>query len=140
RPLEQQRRADTGPSVAGPLAILGLIALYLVGASTSIAWSRGDWLPVLALASATLAAAVGGIVALRWLRRRELVDPRLVQAKLSRDACVVELRLAVVAPAFANADLVQARLDRLVAAYRPFALATGNSLVPRPVARGADDL
>src|SRR5207302_8305154 len=61
--------------------------------------------------------------------------------KLSRDACAVELRLAVIAPIVADIDSVQARLDRLVAAYRPFALATGNALVPRAVCGGsADDL
>ena len=31
RPLDQERRADTGPSLVGPLALLGLIGLYLVG-------------------------------------------------------------------------------------------------------------
>ena len=140
-PLEQERRADTGPSLVGPLALLGLIGLYLAGSSASDAWSRGDWPWVLELVSGTLVAIIGSIVALRWLRRRELVDPRLVQAKLSRDACAVELRLAVIAPIVMDADAVQARLDRLVAAYQPFALATGNALVPRAV-RGdaAEDL
>jgi hypothetical protein len=32
-----------------------------------------------------LAAIVGCIFVMLWLRRRELVDPRLVQAKLGRD-------------------------------------------------------
>src|SRR6266852_4932397 len=41
RPLEQERRADTGPSLVGPLAVLGLIGLYLVGLDVSDAWSRG---------------------------------------------------------------------------------------------------
>src|SRR5437660_976012 len=59
----------------------------------------------------------------RWTRSGA---PTPAQAKLSRDACTVELRLAVIAPDFADSDAVQARLDRLVAAYRPFALATGN--------------
>ena len=135
RPLDQERRADTGPSLVGPLALLGLIGLYLVGLNVSEAWSRGDWFLGLELVFGTLAVIVGSIVVLRWLRKRELVDPRLVQAKLSRDACTVELRLAVIAPNFADSDAVQARLDRLVAAYRPFALATGNALVPRPVTR-----
>jgi hypothetical protein len=141
RPLDQERRADTGPSLVGPLAILGLIGLYLVSVNVSEAWSRGDWFLGLELVLGTLAVIVGSIVVLRWLRKRELVDPRLVQAKLSRDACTVELRLAVIAPNFADSDAVQARLDRLVAAYRPFALATGNALVPRVVpAHAVDDL
>ncbi|HTD77416.1 MAG TPA: hypothetical protein VK898_07260, partial [Chloroflexota bacterium] len=120
---------------------LGLVGLYLVGSSASEAWSRGDWFLGLVLVFGAFAVIVGSIVVLRWLRKRELVDPRLVQAKLSRDACAVELRLAAIAPIVADAGALQARLDRLVAAYRPFALATGNALVPRPV-RGsaADDL
>jgi hypothetical protein len=50
------------------------------------------------------------------------------------------LRLAVLAPAFADADALEDRLDRLVAAYRPFALATGNALVSRSITRGTNDL
>jgi hypothetical protein len=138
RPLDQERRADTGPSLVGPLAILGLIGLYLVGLNVSEAWSRGDWFLGLELVLGTLAVIVSSIVVLRWLRKRELVDPRLVQAKLSRDACTVELRLAVIAPNFADSDAVQARLDRVVAAYRPFALATGNAFIPRPLAHIED--
>ena len=63
-------------------------------------------------------AGVSPITASRFFRnpealslsKRERVDPRLVQAKLSRDACAVELRLAVIAPDFADPDAVQARL------------------------------
>jgi hypothetical protein len=139
RPLDQERRADTGPSLMGPLLLLGLIGLFLVGSSAGDAWERGDWWSALVLVLGTLAAIAGSIVLLRWLRTRELIDPRLVQAKLSRDACLVEVRLAAIAPVFADAGLVQDRLDRLVAAYRPYALATGNALVPRPVDR-LDDL
>ena len=140
RPLDRERRADTGPSPVGPLGLLGLIGLYMVGSSASEAWSRGDWFLGLELVLGALAVIVGSIVALRWLAKRELVDPRLVQAKLSRDACTVELRLAVIAPIFADVAAVQARLDRLATAYRPFALATGNSLVPRSCTVVDDDL
>jgi len=140
RPLDQERRTDTGPSLMGPLALLGLIGLYAVGSSASESWSSGDWFFTLQLVFGALAAIVGSIVILRWLRRRELVDPRLVQAKLSRDACTVELRLAVIAPVFADVDALGTRLDRLASAYRPFALATGNSLVPRRITGAADDL
>jgi hypothetical protein len=140
RPLEQERRTDTGPSPMGPLALLGLIGLYSVGSSASDAWVRGDWLFVLELLIGAVVLIVASIVILRWLRRRELVDPRLVQIKLSRDACMVEVRLAVIAPAIADVDALEDRLDRLATAYRPFALATGNSLVPRPVAPNTSDL
>jgi hypothetical protein len=140
RPLEQERRVDTGPSPLGPLVLLGLIALYAAGSSANDAWVRGDWLLLLELLIGAVALIVASIAILRWLRRRELVDPRLVQTKLSRDACLVEVRLAVIAPSFADADALGDRLDRLVAAYRPFALATGNSLVPRPIEPGISDL
>ena len=138
--MDQERRADTGPSLMGPLVLLGLLGLYTVGSSGSDAWSRGDWPFVLELVIGTLGMVVGSIVILRWMRKRELVDPRQVQAKLSRDACIVELRLAVIAPVIADGSAVQNRLDRLVAANRPFALATGNSLVPRTSTRCTDDL
>ena len=64
-----------------------------------------------------------------WLRRRELVDPRLVQAKISRPACEVELRLAVFAQSHADEAGRDARLDRIAAAFQAFSLATGNALV-----------
>jgi len=53
---------------------------------------------------------------------------------------VVELRLAVFAPGFVDAAAVLDRLDRLAAAYRPFSLASGNSLVPVPVRATTADL
>jgi hypothetical protein len=140
RPLDHERRADTGPSPIGPLALLGLVGLYAAVTSLGDAWSRRDWLFVLELVAGTLAILASSVVTLRWLQRRELVDPRLVQAKLSRDACTVELRLAVIAPVFADADGIRDRLDRLVAAYRPFSLATGNSFVPLPIGQAVDDL
>ena len=140
RPLDQERRADTGPSLVGPLALLGAIGLYQVGVMVSAAWSRGDWLGMLGLAGGSLAVVIGGTLVVRWLRRRELVDPRLVQAKLGRDACQVELRLGVFAPTFADPDAVQARLDQLVSAYRPYTLAAGNGLSPRPIRDAAPDL
>ena len=95
RPLEQERARDTGPSLLGPLAVLGLLVAYLIGASVIDAWARGDVFAVLSLVIGIVAVAIAGLVLIRWLRPRDLVDPRLVQAKLSRDACEAELRLAV---------------------------------------------
>ena len=83
----------------------------------------------LASVGGTLLLIAVGVPVVRWLRRRELIDPRLVQAKLGRDACEVELRLAVFAPSFAEPSAVQARLDRIAAAYRPFTLAAGDGLI-----------
>ena len=69
RPQDQERRADTGPSPVGPLALLGLIGLYFLGATVSDAWARGDWFFGLELVFGTLAVIVGSIVVLRWLRK-----------------------------------------------------------------------
>src|SRR5262249_29220964 len=114
--------------------------LYVVGSSAGDAWSRADRASVLAHGMTVLVVIGVGVLVVRWLRKREPVDPRLVQAKLSRDACMVELRIAVIGPAFPETAALRDRLDCLAAAYRPFALATGNSLVPRPVGRDAEDL
>ena len=67
RPLESERRADTGPSLVGPLAILGIIGLYALGSSASDAWSRGNWSLVLQLVMGTLAVIVGSIVIAMFL-------------------------------------------------------------------------
>ena len=131
RPLDQERARDTGPSLALPLGLLALVGLYLVVSSGAAAWARGDWLSTFGLVGGTLTLACIAVLIARWLGRRELVDPKLVQVKLGRDACQVELRLAVFAPAFVDPTELAARLDRLAAAYRPFSLASGNSLLPR---------
>ena len=92
----------------------------------------------------TIAGLLGVIVvgSAAYLRfgQKELHDPRLVQEKLSREACRAELRLAVIAPSHIDPAAVRARLDRLAAAYRPFALAAGNSFVPRPIRGPVPDL
>jgi len=131
RPREQERARDGSPSLALPLGMIGLLVLYLVGSSAAAAWSRGDWLSTLGLMVGTLAFIVLAFVIVRWLSRQDSVDPELVQAKISREACRVELRLAVFAPSFADPIAVTGYLDGLAAAYRPFALGSGNSLVPQ---------
>jgi hypothetical protein len=139
-PLEQDRARDAGLSLVGPLAVLGLLVAYVVGASIMDAWARADFFAVLLLAIAVVAVGIPGLVLIRWLRRRDLVDPRLVQAKLSRDACEVELRLAVFAPQFVDPARLDDRLQRLAAAYRPYSLAAGNSLVAVPACAANIDL
>ena len=139
-PVQAERSGDRGPSLVGPLLLLGLAGLALVGTSVAGAWQQGDWLGVLGPISG-LAALGGGILGVRrWLGHTALYEPRLVAEKLSCAACLAELRLAVIAPAFAPAETVRARLERLAAAYRPFALAAGNELVPRRVRRQELDL
>jgi hypothetical protein len=137
RPLEQDRSKDSGPSLLGPLSLLGLLMAYLVGANVMDAWSRGDWPAVLSLAAAIVGVGIAGVLLVRWFRARDLVDPKLVQAKLARDACEVELRLAVFAPHFVEPATLDDRLQRLAAAYRPYSLAAGNSLIAKAI-RSAD--
>ena len=115
-----------------------MIVLYLVGSNAAAAWSRGDWLSTIGLVLGTLALAAMAILIARWLGRRDLVDPQLVQAKISREACRIELRLAVFAPSFADPAAVADCLDGLAAAYQPFSLGSGNSLVPHSVRKEVD--
>jgi hypothetical protein len=139
-PVQAERAGGSGVSLVGPLLLLGLAGLALVGSSVASAWQQGDWAGVLG-PLAGLAVLGGSALGLRrWLGRTALYEPRLVAEKLSCAACLAELRLAIIAPAFAPAEAVQARLERLAAAYRPFALAAGNELVPRGVRRRELDL
>jgi len=132
-PLAAERQAGGDTSLGSVFVVLGLLMLAAVGLQAS-AWYRAhDW-PHLAL----LVVAIPGIAALvvlvlRLRRPGPLHDPKLVQDKLRRDARLAELRLAVIAPATAAREEVEARLGRLVAAYRPFTLAAGNALVRRSV-------
>jgi hypothetical protein len=126
RPLERDRARDTGPSLALPL--LGLVGAYLLYSYAASAWNRGDWLSVAGFV-ALRALALSSVVGLAYLlNKREIVDPKMVQVKLARDACLVELRLAVFAPPFADPVAMQRTLDRLAAAYRAYSLGAGNSL------------
>ena len=137
---ERSARSDSGTSLASVISIFGLGLAAVVGLNAWSAWQRGDWRTVALITAGLLGAAGLGLLAYLRFGRRELHDPRLVQEKLSRDACRVELRLAVIAPSHAAPDAVRARLERLASAYRPFALAAGNSLVQRPVRAPMPDL
>src|SRR5260370_24038134 len=55
-PADQQGTRDAGPSLIGPVSLLGLLVLYLIGSSARAAWARGGWLSALGL--------VGGILLL----------------------------------------------------------------------------
>jgi hypothetical protein len=48
-PADQQRTRDSGPSLIGPVSLLGLLVLYLIGSSVRSAWVRGDWLNAVGL-------------------------------------------------------------------------------------------
>jgi hypothetical protein len=137
---ERSGRGDAGTSLSSVLSIFGLGLAAVVGLNAWSAWQRGDWSTV-ALTAAGLLSALGlGVLAYMHFGHRELYDPRLVQEKLSREACRAELRLAVIAPGHVAPAAVRTRLERLASAYRPFALAAGNSFVPRPVRTPTPDL
>jgi hypothetical protein len=139
-PVEAERAAGAGVSLAGPLLLLGLVGLALVGSSVAGAWQQGDWLGVLGPLVGLVALGGGAALVHRWLGHRALYQPRLVAEKLGCAACLAELRLGIIAPAFAPAAAVETRLERLAAAYRPFALAAGNELVPRAMRQRELDL
>ncbi len=69
-----------------------------------------------------------------------MYDPQLVRDKISHPAYRAQLRLAVFAPKTAPKEYVQAALDRLADAYRPFDLPSGNRLTPRGLRVEGDDL
>jgi hypothetical protein len=137
---ERSGRSDSGTSLASLVSLFGLGLAVLVSINAWSAWERGDWGEIV-LGAAGLAGVIGIAIAV-YLRfaRRELHDPRLVQEKLSREACRVELRLAVIAPGHTSAAAVRNRLEQLAAAYRPYALAAGNSFVSKRVRSPALDL
>ena len=138
-PLASERvgRADT--SLASVFLLAGLLALGGLAFQGYQWYGAGQWLN-LALLGSGVGAGLPGLVWLgRRLDRRPVYDMRLVQEKVSRIAYVAQLRLAVFAPAEAPAAEVEAKLDRLAAAYRQFSLAAGNGLVPRRLdLRGRD--
>jgi hypothetical protein len=137
---ERSGRGESGTSLSSLLFLVGLGILAAVGFGLYDSWNRGDWEMVSASIAGSVAAIGLGVGLYLRFGRRELYDPKLVQDKLSRDACRAELRLAVIAPCHVETAVVQARLDRIVAAYRPFALETGNSLVSRPIRSDVPDL
>lgn len=101
---------------------------------------RYGWLALVPIAL----AVVGGLAGIFWLLRRlttkPVYDPQLVRDKVSRPACQTQLRLAVFAPKTVPQAQVQATLDRLANAYRPFDLPSGNRLVARRLHVEGDEL
>ncbi len=144
--LENPVAAERSAASGGGTSLSGLISLFALGLAAVVglngwtAWQQGDWFALMATVVGLVAVIGLGLAAYLRFGRRDLHDPRLVQDQLSRDACRVELRPAVIAPGHASASAIRARLERLVATYRPFALAAGNSFVPRPVGSGPPDL
>lgn len=137
---ERSGTREAGSSLTSLVLMFGVALAVVVGLNTWSAWQRGDWAAIVLTATA-LAGVIATAVAV-YLRffRRDLHDPRLVQEKLSREACRAELRLAVIAPNHASAASVRGRLERIAAAYRPYGLAAGNGFVARQVRSVAPDL
>lgn len=135
-PLEAERQTRSAPSSAttSDPGVLFLAAVLVVGAIglQGYAWyTAGDVLDLALLVGGIL--GLGGVAA--WLLTRRtsppLYDPRLVAEKIGRPAHRAELRLAVFAPAEVALARVGLRLDRIVAAYRQYALASANGFQSR---------
>jgi hypothetical protein len=139
-PLERERLQQNGPSFTTPLLLFGLLALYAAGSAVYSSWTQGHLLDAIGLVVGSVVVVGASIVLIRWLKRRDLVDPRLVQMKISRPACEVEVRLAVFAPSYADESVIDARLDRIASAFQVFWLTTGNALVPQVDGRSDVDL
>jgi hypothetical protein len=137
---ERTRGGGAGTSMANVLAICGLGVFGVAGLNSWSAWERGDWVTAAMTIAGLLGVIVVGSAAYLRFGQKELHDPRLVQEKLSREACRAELRTAVIAPSHIDPSAVRARLDRLAAAYRPYALAAGNGFIPRPIRGLVPDL
>lgn len=143
-PLASERRVPSGPGRADTslTSVFALAGLLVVGALTVQAsqwYLARDWLHLGLLAGGVLV----GVPGLFWLARRlgqkTIYDVWLVQEKVSRIAYRAQLRLAVFAPKEVPRVEVDARLERLVAAYRQYNLAAGNGLVARRIdLRGRD--
>ncbi|HEX2036975.1 MAG TPA: TraM recognition domain-containing protein [Chloroflexota bacterium] len=129
-PLAAERASAERPSLLPVFLLAGTLAAGAAVAQGHAWYQAGDWprLGLLALGGAAIPPLCWRIS--RWGRRPPF-DPQLVQQKISRIAYRAELRLAVFAPAGTPPAALEGRLTRLVAAYRQFNLAAGNSLWPQ---------
>ena len=131
-PLAAERataQADT--SLTSVFALAGLIAAGGLAFQGYQWYLARDWLHLGLLGGGLLAGVPGLLWLARRLGGRAIYDVKLVQEKVSRIAYQAQLRLAVFAPASAPRAEVEARLERLVAAYRQYSLAAGNGLAPK---------
>jgi hypothetical protein len=140
-PLASERaggRADT--SLAPVFMLAGLLTAGCLAYQGFRWFDAGQWLNLALLAGGIGVCAPAAVLLARRLLRRDIYDMRMVQDKISRIAFVTEIRLAVFAPKGAARAVIDARRDRLTAAYRQFNLAAGNALTPRRLTPGAYDL
>src|SRR5262249_21478250 len=85
---------------------------------------------------------IGGALAFlsRLRGKPKLYDPRLVADKVGRPAFQTELRLAVFAPAEVSQARMTLRLNRVIAAYHQYSLASGNGFDARRIDLKGRDL
>ncbi|MFN8472760.1 MAG: type IV secretory system conjugative DNA transfer family protein [Anaerolineae bacterium] len=134
-PLAAERAASQADTSLTNVFLTAALLVAVAVSYQAYGWyTERNWLFLGLLAL----AAIGGGASTLWLvhrlRRKKLYDMRLVQEKINRIAYRAEVRLAIFAPAEVPAAEVEARLGRLVAAYRQFNLAAGNGLLQRPLA------
>jgi len=133
-PLASERsigRADT--SLTQVFGLAGLLVAGALAVQGHHWYVKHDWPQLAELLGGGLLGLPGAIWLARRFGRRPIYDMRLVQDKVSRIAYHAQVRLAVFAPKDVPMGEVEARLHRLVSAYRQFNLASGNGLLPRPL-------
>jgi hypothetical protein len=139
--VQAQRIEKPSPgSLAGPVLVCALLVGYLVVTSAQASWTSGNRVGAIVNVLGLLVAVVAGLFVYRRLTSKTLPDPRLVQEKLSRDACRAELRLIVFAPSHVQASAVGRKLLGIAAGYRPFTLPSGNTLVPKRLVPACPDM
>jgi hypothetical protein len=133
--------SSAGGGAGATMLLPVVVAGTGIAAWQGYAWyAAADWLRLFALAGGLTVGIPGLAWAARGLRGRPDPDPRLVAEKLSRPAYRAELRLTVLAPAGTPPTGVAGRLGQLAAAYRQFALATGNGFLARRLDLAGRDL
>ncbi len=124
-----QTQADTSLTpvflLAGAL-FLGVLAVWVYGRILD-----HDWLPLLGVLAALAVMIWPAIRVIRRLLHKPVYDPKLVGEKIAHPAFYAQLRLAVFAPGGSADAQIEARLARLVAAYHPFNLPSGNGFQAR---------
>lgn len=138
QPLAGERTAGERESFAGPLLLAGAVAAVALGWQAWQWWATRDWSHLALLVAVALAIPAVAVLARRLLGARAVYDPALVREKIARPVFAAQLRLAVFAPPGTPLPAVEARLDRLVAAYGQFAHHAGNRLVPCPLRLAPD--
>lgn len=128
-------------SLTSVFLLAGLIAVGAVGYQGYLWYDAGNWLHIALLTGSVGLGASGAFKLWQQLSDRTVVDTRLIHEKLdARVAYLMQLRLAVFAPADTPLSEMEARLSQLAASYQQFSLAAGNGLEPSPARLRGHDL